>query len=84
MSGLPVPPVRGQWDNSTADAIALTECVLADDLVGAGAVLRNMDAAPVAVTAVKLLAEAIETAEAGFQPCRCHFREWALEAVRQP
>ena len=80
---LPVPPLRGQWNDGTLDAIALTEAVLRDDFEGAGAIVRNCDPADVAVTAVKLLAEVICSAEHGFQPCRCHFREWALLAIRR-
>lgn len=77
---LPVPPLRGHRDDDTLDAIALVEAVLRDDLEGAGAVLRNMDAGPVAVVLAKLCGEL--AGELGAYP-QC-WRRWALDAVRRP
>ena len=56
--------------------IALLECVLDDDLAAAGAVLRNMDAAPVAASLACLAAG---LAQAGEVVCgRRHLRAWSL------
>lgn len=82
---LPVPPLRSPGhDDGALDAIALVEACLREDLEGAGALLRNWnDPADVAISAVKLLAEAVKAGEHGHRPCRCHFREWALLAIRR-
>ena len=43
--------LRGEppWDDDLPNAVALVECLLGDDQVGAGAILRSMNAGPVAV-----------------------------------
>ena len=91
---LPVPPLRGQQpddvflplkqpEDGLRDTVAAVEAQLADDRDGLAAILASCDHTAVAAVALKLLAEAIVTAERGFPPCRCHFREWALLAVHR-
>jgi hypothetical protein len=70
-----------QNDDPLWDAIALVEAAIGDDPLGCGAILRNMDAAPVVVNLAKLLSEAVADNAAGRAVCPCHFREWSMEAI---
>ena len=75
-----------QNDDPLWDAIALVEAAIGDDPLGCGAILRNMDAAPVVVNLVKLVAAAVADNAAGIGVCadpEC-FRDWAVSAVNRP
>ena len=85
----PRPRERGAWDDDLADAVALVEAVLGDDLTGAGAVLRNMDTGPVAVVLAKVHAELYKAtmrhlAENEPGTSIAPFRELAAEMVTRP
>jgi hypothetical protein len=74
----PEPP---SWDDDLPDAIALVECVLGDDLTGAGSILRNMSPGPVAVVLAKLCAHLVREAD---EVTGIRWRQFAEWAVRQP
>jgi hypothetical protein len=93
MSGLPIPPVRGDWPDATMDAVAAVECQLAGDYLGLQAVLANADPVGVAASALKLLAELyadtlqateVVTGIPSEDVSPAAFRRWALAAVRRP
>jgi hypothetical protein len=73
--------VTAEHCDATADAIALVEATVADDLEAAGAILRNMDGGAVAAVLAKLAAEMIGENEAGRVVCRDCWRPWAAEAI---
>lgn len=91
---LPVPPLRGQWDDGLYDCVAAVECQLACDDDGLRSVLANCDHAEVAASALKLLAELYADVLAELVEVRtgippgdvspAAFRRWALRAVRRP
>lgn len=73
------PPLRSPGhDDGLMDVIASVECQLAGDDVGLRAVLANADPVELSAASLKLLAELV--AELA---CPCHFRPWALLAVRR-
>ena len=71
------------WDDDFPDAVALVECVLGDDLTGAGSILRNMSPGPVAVVLAKLCAHLVREADE-VTGIRFRWRQFAEWAVRQP
>jgi hypothetical protein len=67
--------------DAIADAIALVEATGRDDLLGAGAILRNCDHPAVTVMLAKLMAELVSDNVSGRYVCAECFRSWAAEAI---
>jgi hypothetical protein len=68
------------WDDALADSVALVCAELAEDLAGAGAILRNGSHRHMVVALAKLLSEVVT--EQDVSPA--HFRTWARQAVDRP
>jgi hypothetical protein len=72
------------WSDSTFDAIASVEAVLADDTEALAALLRHGSPYAMTVTLAKLVAELVTMAERNEGVGRCCFRRWAVSAVNKP
>ena len=83
MSDGPAEPLA-PWSDSTFDAIAAVEAVLADDTEALAAILRHGNSCTMTVTLAKLLAELVTMAEHNQGVGRCCFRRWAVVAVNKP
>lgn len=77
---VPVP----EHDDPLRDAVALVEAAIGDDALACGVILRNMDAAEVAVNLAKLLSELVADNGRGMGTGPCCFRAWAEQAVNRP
>jgi hypothetical protein len=65
------------WDDDAADVMAAVQAVRDDDLAALAVLLRSGSPGGMLLTAVKLLAEAADEAEA----TPAHWRRWAAHAV---
>lgn len=68
------------WDDATMDSIALVCAEVTDDLVGAGAILRNGDHRTMTVVLAKMLGEVVKEQDVSLP----HFRLWAASCVDRP
>lgn len=74
------PGPQGPWDDALADAVAMVEAQLRDDIVGIAALLRHGSPYSQAVVLSKLLAEVIGEQDVS----AAHFREWSEAAANRP
>lgn len=72
--------VSEPWPDEVHDSIALVCAEVTEDLVGAGAILRNGDHKAMTVVLSKMLSEIVKEQDVSLP----HFRLWAESCVDRP